>query len=237
MTTAQLLREGVAAAALALACVMAGPVRAAPGTSAGHDHGAMMGRSTGPVAPASVPRRGEAESARSRADAARRYFTDHRLLDQNGVERRFYSDVLEHKSVLINFIFTNCQDTCPVQSHKLSEVQKLLKPALGKDIRLVSISIDPERDTPAALKAFADRYDAGDGWLFLTGDRRRVEEVVRKLGQLTPSVDAHSTLFLLGNVDTGHWMKLRPDTVASTIARHLQVLASETQIRPGGPAN
>lgn len=194
-----------------------------------------------PAAAATAPDAARAGSrmsppaAGARDEAARQYFTDRRLVDQNGLERRFYTDVLQHRVVLINFIFTSCQDTSPNQSQKLSEEPKLLKGEAGRGNTLVSNIIDPERDTPHVLKAFSQRYEAGDGWLFLTGEPQAVREVVRKLGQLGPSVEEHSTLFILGNVDTGHWMKLRPDTSAQAIARHLQVLASEKPARPGAP--
>jgi cytochrome oxidase Cu insertion factor (SCO1/SenC/PrrC family) len=69
------------------------------------------------------------------------------LITQHGKEVAFYSDVLEDKVVLINFVFTHCHDSCPTQSSKLSEVQSLLDGLIGREVYLVSISVDPEQDT------------------------------------------------------------------------------------------
>lgn len=74
------------------------------------------------------------------------------------------------KVVLINFIYTNCKETCPALIHKFLEVQDAFKARLGKDLILISITIDPERDTPAVLKGYAKTIGAGrQGWFFLTG--------------------------------------------------------------------
>jgi len=160
-------------------------------------------------------------------EAARGYFTDLVLVTQEGKEVRFYTDVLKDKVVLISFIFTHCQDACPLLTKKLSEVQKLLGDQLGTEIYFVSMSVDPERDTPEDLNQYAKRFQAQPGWVFLTGKKENMDKILSKLGQLTPEVESHSTLLLLGNVETGHWMKLRPDTSGAKIAEHLHTLAAE----------
>lgn len=195
----------------------------------GHgSHGAPSGSTASPKADTTAqPASDATRTSLSHDEAARQYFTDRKLIDQNGRALRFYTDVLRNKVILINFIFTECQDTCPIQSQKLAEVQKLLQGQMGKDLGFVSISVDPQRDTPAVLKDYSRRFEAGEGWLFLTGNKDDVSGVIQKLGQLTPSVEGHSTLFILGNVATGHWMKLRPDTASPVIAEHLRKLASE----------
>jgi len=168
-----------------------------------------------------------------KARAARIFFSDRRLITQHGKEVAFYSDVLEDKVVLINFVFTHCLDSCPTQSSKLSEVQSLLDGLIGREVHLVSISVDPEQDTPEALRLYAEHFNAGSGWTFLTGSKGNVTEVVRRLGQLTTTPESHTTLFILGNVRTGHWIKLHPDVTPATIAEHLRALASESSTKPG----
>ena len=164
--------------------------------------------------------------------AARLFFTDRKLMTSRGEEVEFFSDVLKDRVVLINFFFTHCADSCPLQSSKLSEVQALLGGLPERDVHLVSISVDPERDTPEEIKKYAEHFNAGEAWTFLTGKKEDVDAVVRRLGQLTPTAQAHTTLFILGNVRTGHWIKLHPDATPANIAAHLRTLASEVSPMP-----
>ena len=145
------------------------------------------------------------------ADAkAREYFTDLELVTQDGEPVRFYTDVLRNRVVLINFIFTNCQDACPMMTRMLTQVETLLGEDRSK-VEFVSISIDPERDSPAAMKEFAKKHGADhEGWVFLTGEPDRVNYIVKKLGQYTDEVEAHSTLMLAANVKEQHWKKVPP---------------------------
>lgn len=87
------------------------------------------------------------------------------------------------KVVLINFIYTNCKETCPTLIHKFLEVQDAFKTRLGKDIILLSITIDPERDTPPALKRYAKTIGSKEiGWFFLTGKPSEVDKVLKDYG-------------------------------------------------------
>jgi len=158
---------------------------------------------------------------------ARAYFTDTVLVTQDGKKVRFYSDVLEGHTVLINVIYTNCKDACPLITQKLIEVKGQLGDLFGNPVRFVSISNDPVRDTPAALKAFARKEHADiPGWVFLTGDKKNVELVLKKLGQFSEEVESHSTLLIAGNVPEKRWSKIRPDAPTPAIATRLQLLVN-----------
>jgi cytochrome oxidase Cu insertion factor (SCO1/SenC/PrrC family) len=175
--------------------------------------------------PLSPSARGEsAASAEPKEAAARLVFTDRTLVTQDGEKVSFFSDVLKDRVVLINFIFTHCPDACPLQTAKMSEVQRLLAASDDPRLRLVSISVDPERDRPEVLKAYASQFDAGPHWLFLTGEKANVDHVLRRLGQLASAPSSHTTLFIAGNVRTGRWIKLHPDAAPGTIADHLREL-------------
>lgn len=168
---------------------------------------------------------GDSESAK------RDYFTDLKLITQEGREVRFYSDVLKDRVVVINAFYTNCMTVCPLQNKVLSDLQKLLGEDLGRDIFIVSITVDPERDTPGAVKEYAKVFAALKGWTFLTGAKVNVDWVNYKLGFYTGDPESHPATFLLGNVKTGHWMKLRPDAKAEALARHLRRLLEENGTR------
>ncbi len=147
---------------------------------------------------------GEAEAGQR---VAREYFTDTILVDQDGREVRFYSDLLAGKVVVINSMFTDCTGSCPVMSKKLQALQEHLGDRVGRDVHLISITVDPERDTPARLKEHATQFGAGPGWHLLTGSKENVKTVLGKLGQWVEERDAHQTVFLVGNDRTGLWKK------------------------------
>ena len=111
--------------------------------------------------------------------APHRRFPEVELTTHEGKRVRFYEDLIQDKVVSINFIFTRCSDSCPAETAKLKEVYDRLGDRVGRDIFMYSISIDPEHDTPEALKKFADKFQTGPGWLFLRAsedDVRRLEE-------------------------------------------------------------
>lgn len=157
---------------------------------------------------------------------ARTYFTDTPLLTQDGQAVRFYSDVLANRVVLINVVYTHCEEACPLITRKLVEVRQKLDDKVGKDVWFVSISTDPERDSPQALKKFAQAQGVDEQrWVFLTGAKADIDQVLKRLGQMGPSAEEHSTLLIAGDVAGKRWSKIRPDAPPPAIAERLKVLA------------
>jgi protein SCO1/2 len=140
--------------------------------------------------------------------AAQKYFTDVPLVTQNGDQVRFYTDLLKDKVVVINMFFGACQGICPVSSAMLSSLQNRLGDRLGKDVFLLSFSVDPETDTPAKLKAYGEQFHSKSGWLFLTGKKENVDLALHKLGEKAEHKEDHLTLFMIGNNKTGLWKKV-----------------------------
>jgi protein SCO1/2 len=136
-----------------------------------------------------------------------KYFGDVKLVDQNGRELRLYTDLLAGKTVIVNPMFTSCTGACPVMSGALAKIQDHLGDRVGKDVRLLSITVDPVHDTPAKMKEYAARFHARPGWYFLTGSRENVEAALRKLGQWVDVPANHQSLLLIGNDRTGLWKK------------------------------
>lgn len=139
--------------------------------------------------------------------AGRKYFTDVVLLDQNGKEVRFYSDLLEGKTVIINSFFATCPGSCPVMSATFRKIQTALGDRLGRDVHLISITVDPETDTPEQLRRFAKAASAQQGWHFVTGDKANVQQALHKLGLLTDAKETHTAVVLIGNESKGVWKK------------------------------
>lgn len=162
-------------------------------------------------------------------EKARKFFTDLEVIDQNGKKLRFYSDVIKDRVVLISFIFTNCEFACPMQAQKLKQARAAMVPAITDDVWYVSLSVDPDRDTPEAMKKFAERQGVDESrWIFLTGDKLNLETIIRKLGQYTPDVEAHTTLMLAGNDRTRHWTRVMPMLTPPDIAQKMRELVEET---------
>jgi protein SCO1/2 len=138
---------------------------------------------------------------------AAKYFSDVELINQDGEKLRFYSDVLKDKVVIINSFFSTCTSVCPPMNRNLEKIQDALGDRLGKDVFLVSISVDPETDTPARLKEYSQRFHARPGWLFLTGKKENVDWALYKLGQYVETKNDHSTIVIIGNEPKGLWKK------------------------------
>jgi len=143
------------------------------------------------------------------------FFPNTPLTDQDGQPVRFFDDLIKDKVVVINFIFTGCGDSCPLETARLRQVQQLLGERVGRDVFFYSISIDPLSDTPEVLKAYAAKFKVGPGWRFLTGDKEQIDALRRRLGLFIEGVDNgrsrdHNLSLIVGNQATGRWMKASP---------------------------
>ena len=201
-------------ASAALSAVLAGGMPA-PGVLAHDAH--RLGAPPENVGGVAGQAPGEKVPRRLDEGEQRRYFSDTRLLDQDGREVRFYTDALRGKIVLISFLYTSCTDICPILTHNLSDVQNSLGDRFGKDVFFVSISVDPEDDTPEELKKYAERYETKPGWTFLTGPKKDVDAVIRRFGEFQEDFEDHSMTFVLGDVKNARWSKMRGDQPPETV--------------------
>jgi protein SCO1 len=153
--------------------------------------------------------------------AAAKYFHGLALVDQNGRAVDLYDDVMKGHTVVINSFFASCQASCSVMAGTYQHLQTRFAARVGKDVRLVSITVDPAHDTPAALKAYAARMKAADGWLFLTGSKEQVDVALTKLGLAVGAREDHLNLMLVGNLKTGLWKKVfglaKPEEIETAV--------------------
>lgn len=147
------------------------------------------------------------DPATAERSPAEKYFSDVELIDQDGHKVRFYTDVLKNKVVVINTFFTTCTSICPPMNRNFEKMQDALGDRLGKDVFLVSITVDPETDTPTRLKDYGRRFHARPGWMFLTGKKENVDWALYKLGQYVETRDNHTSIFIIGNEPKGLWKK------------------------------
>jgi protein SCO1/2 len=103
------------------------------------------------------------------------------LTSQNGAEVTLAS--LRGKVVALTFVYTTCPDVCPLLTDKMAQIEAELGKDFGTEIAFVSITVDPERDTPAVLKEYARNFGADlPGWSFLTGAPAAVLDVAHRYG-------------------------------------------------------
>jgi copper(I)-binding protein/cytochrome oxidase Cu insertion factor (SCO1/SenC/PrrC family) len=140
------------------------------------------------------------------------YFPNVILTTQDGESVRFFDDLIKDKVVAINFIYTTCPDTCPLETAQLVQVQNILGDRMGKEVFFYSITIDPKNDTPSVLQEYRERF--GARWTFLTGDKADIIELRRKLGlyieEIQDGSNNHNVSMIIGNQATGRWMKRSP---------------------------
>lgn len=143
------------------------------------------------------------------------------LIDQNGVKHRFYTDLIKGKTVLMNGVYTSCPGVCPIQTSVFARVQALLGDRVGNDVQMISVSIDPVTDTPQKLKKYAEKFHVKPGWLFLTGPRQDVAEVLRAMDLYSAVPSEHTPIAAVGYEPGAVWMKMINITAPSDIVGRL----------------
>ena len=157
-----------------------------------------------PTSTADAPAPAEAHETH---DTSKMSIPDVELLDQDGRKVRFYTDLVKGKTVAVNFIFTTCTTICPPLGATFARVQRELGERAGRDVRLISISVDPATDTPERLKAWGEKFHAASGWTLVTGPKPQVDELLRALGASTASPSEHTPTVLIGNDAAGQWTR------------------------------
>ena len=127
------------------------------------------------------------------------------VLDHEGKAVRFYTDLVKDKVVAVNFLFTNCTTICPPLGVTFAKLRKLLGERAGRDIHLISVSVDPANDTPARLKAWASKFGLGPGWTLVTGKPDDMTTLLKGLGAYTANPNDHPPLVLIGT--RGRWTR------------------------------
>jgi protein SCO1 len=201
--------------AVIAAALFAGAALAGESHDAHHHHHAN-------AADEHAQHRAAAQSAKSvKAQVADVRLAEAKLVDQHGTARDFKNDVVGKKIVVIDFVYTTCTTVCPVMSALFAQVQAKLGRRAGGEVALVSMSVDPARDTPARLKEYSARYEAGPGWTWLTGDKQAVDEVLKSLGAYTPNFEDHPALVLVGDGASGKWTRFYgfpdPDQIVTKV--------------------
>src|SRR5499427_5064416 len=129
------------------------------------------------------------------------------VVTQDGKTVRFYDDLIKGKIVIISFIYTSCTDICPLTTARLAQVEDKIGDLVGKDIFMLSMSVDPERDTPQRLKEYSEAFQTGPGWTFVTGKPEDIRAINFKFGERSQILSEHRNEIVLGNDATGEWQR------------------------------
>ena len=127
------------------------------------------------------------------------------VLDQDGRKRKFYTDFVKGKVVVINFVFTTCKGMCPLLGANFSRLQKALGERVGRDVFLISISTDPETDSPEKLKAWGEKFKPNNGWTFVTGQKEDLTPLLQVFTGDGPRGDYHApSLYIVNDSKKAH---------------------------------
>jgi protein SCO1/2 len=138
------------------------------------------------------------------------------VVNQDGQALKFYDDLIKDKIIVVMFIYTSCTDICPLTTARMTQIEDKLGDAVGRDIFIISLTVDPENDTPDKLKAYARQFGTGPGWTFVTGKPEDIRAINYKLGERSKVLSDHRNEIVLGNDATGEWQR---DNVMGDIER------------------
>src|SRR6476660_5740864 len=158
---------------------------------------------------------------------------DIKVINQDGRHVRFNSQVVDGRIAIVTGFFTNCSSMCPFTQEKLAQVAKLLGPRLGKDVVIVSVSVDPQNDTPARMKDWGEKFHIGPGWTLLSGNPAEVDTLLKSLGLSVPLPQRHQSALIVGSTASG-WVRISSWTSAEKLAKLAESMSSAKPVADAG---
>jgi protein SCO1 len=134
-------------------------------------------------------------------------YGDSVLTDQNGRKVKLKSELIRDQIVVMDFAYTSCTTVCPVLTALMVKVQNGLAESGPAGVQLITMTVDPARDTASRLRAYAQKHGAKPGWVWLTGPTGRVNEVLKGFDAYSPSFEDHPPLVLVGDPVSGSWTR------------------------------
>lgn len=158
-------------------------------------------------------------------------FADVTLTDRQEQPVRLKEDLVADKIVVMGFIYTSCTTVCPVISAIMQKVQRQLGERVGAQVQLVSLSVDPLRDSPARLREYSRRYQPGPGWAWLTGSVQAVTETLKGLGTWSADYEDHQPVIMVGDGRSAQWTRFYGFTDPSVLVAKVEELSAAREHR------
>lgn len=133
---------------------------------------------------------------------------DWALQDQDGRTVGFLSDVVQDRIAVVNFMYSKCTTACPLTAAIFGKVQAALGKRLDQEVRLISITLDPDSDTPERLKEYSRQFDAGSGWIWLTGEKSTIRSLLQDMKVYVDDLKTHPPVLLIGDGRRRLWTRL-----------------------------
>lgn len=161
------------------------------------------------------------------------HFADVKLTNQNGEPVSLKHDLVSDRIVVMGFIYTTCTTVCPVISSIMSRVQQQLGAKVGTEVQIVSITVDPLRDTAPRLLTYANRFQHGPGWAWLTGTPQAIDATLKGLGTWTADPQNHPPLIMVGDGRSSHWTRFYGFTDPDLLVERVEQLRGDRASKSG----
>jgi protein SCO1/2 len=158
---------------------------------------------------------------------------DIEVVNQDGHHLRFNSQVIDGRIAIVTGFFTTCSSMCPITQEKLAQVAKLLGSRLGKDVVIVSVSVDAENDTPSRMKSWGEKFRIGAGWTLLSGNRTEVDTLLKSLGLFVQLPQRHQSALMIGSTASG-WVRISSWTSSEKLVKLVDSMSSANRSQPAG---
>jgi protein SCO1 len=149
---------------------------------------------------------------------------DVQVVDQSGQRLRFNSDIVKGRIAVVNGFFTTCTAFCPITQENLARLAKALGDRMGRDVVIVSVSVDPENDTPERMKAWGEKFHLAQGWTLVSGKKEDVQTLLKSLGLYVETPQRHQSALMIGGQKTG-WVRASSWSSPEKLVKVLEGLA------------
>lgn len=161
---------------------------------------------------------------------------DLQVVTQSGDHLRFNSELVKGRIAIVTGFFTTCTSMCPITQESLAHVAKLLGPRLGKDVVIISLSVDPENDTPERMKAWSEKFHTGPGWVLASGNKADVQALLKSLGLFVDLPQRHQSALMVGGQSSG-WVRISSWTSPEKLVKLVDDIAATRQPHNGASSS
>ena len=150
---------------------------------------------------------------------------DLQVVTQTGDHLHFNSELMKGRIAIVTGFFTSCTSMCPITQEALAHVARLLGKRLGKDVVIISLSVDPDHDTPERMKAWGEKFHVGHGWVLASGNKADVQALLKSLGLYVDLPQRHQSALMIGGQASG-WVRVSSWTAPEKLVKLVDSMAA-----------